>query len=115
MKETLFSNEGTISRNVPYRVVIPDEIEGNMELKFSFSPKDISKPWTYTHFVVIDQSHGNVQIVNYDFESVTQPKESIPVGTYQKKYKLYVSYVVSPTEQDDIFKIKVLLEKEVLS
>lgn len=83
-------------------IVIPDEFDCDMTFYFKLLDDKEHKS-SYTKYTVESPSTGIITITNPQM-GVLRPSTSIEVGSYQKKYRLYINYILRAQEEGkDIF------------
>jgi len=88
-----------LSPTTPQRVLIPDEVEGDMTFTFQLC-SDVTDPESYTKLNIIDDFHAEIQIYNANPQLSVRPTELISAGTYKRDYALYTTYELNREEVD---------------
>ncbi len=112
MKKTLLSFPGEISKGEPFEVVLPDKVEHDLTFKF-YLREDTSRPESYTGFHVVTPVEAEISIFNAPEKMQTSVTDDINVGTYMKKYILYLNYVLQlDTAERGKITVKFLTEEK---
>lgn len=81
------------------RVVIPDDIEGDMTFSFKLY-NDATDPESYTKMKIVDDFHAEIQIYNANPQLTVRPTHLISAGTYKNDYALYMAYELDKANAD---------------
>lgn len=93
MKKLLLSVPGKILINEPFPIVLKDSVENDLTFRF-FMRDDKSKHDSFTRFDIISSTEAEITIYNAPEKKQTSVVEHIPVGSYMRKYNLFVNYIL---------------------
>ena len=102
----LSEHRGIIDYNTPFSVLIEDPEECNMVYTFKLD-RDPGKQNSYTKYDVIDPGHGDIIIFNVEGANTISLTNPIETGTYRKKYRLFVTFLITRTCKG-LFEIEVV-------
>ena len=90
----LSEHKGLIEYDRPFSILIEDPEECDMVFTFKLS-KDPSKNFSYTRYNVIDPGHGDIIVFNIDGANTISLTNPVEAGTYRKKYRLFISFLIT--------------------
>lgn len=101
----LLQQTAKISFNQNVTVLVKDPEDVDMTFVFKIS-NDAENDQSYTKYNVIDKANGELIVYNVGSSRNVSPKQPIRVGTYRKKYSLYVNFIIEaasvPTDMSTI-------------
>lgn len=93
MIKELRSINGEFDDNQRFKVVLPDDVGGDMTFNFELG-QDSTQDKCHTVASVVNDFEAKIMIYNVpDDKNVTLPHE-VEIGTYGNKQKLYLNYKV---------------------
>lgn len=88
-----------LSPTSPQRVLITDDIEGDMTFTFQLCT-DVTDRESYTKLNIIDDFHAEIQIYNAPAQESISPSQLINSGTYKRENALFMNYMLDKIEAD---------------
>lgn len=89
--QTIMRAALVLSPSSPQRVVIADELDGDMTFVFKLCT-DASNPTSYTRLDIHDDHNAEIQIFNANPQLVAKPAELIRTGIYRRDFALYTTF-----------------------
>lgn len=99
MKKELRTINGEFDSNNSFKIILPDDIEGDMTFLFQLSHDD-SMEQCHTTFNADTELEATITIYNAPINKSVSLPEDIEIGTYGNQQKLYMNYKLSTKEAE---------------